>query len=414
MDYVLLALLSVISGCVLTVVVLNRWAMALRSESVRQHQAAAQLARESESLVQDKRALQVDQSTLAGQQREFRSQKISYSELAEENRGLRAEVRNVQIYTNKCALDVEEQQRRQQQQAELSQSLGQRYLKDTTRWIASGLNANNLPASRERLTKAIAACREIGLHVSSSQESQLFGDLEREFHRVLRASLQREEQARIRAQIREEQLREREAKREQEQLEREQLQIREALERALAQTHDEHAAEVEALRAQLAEAEARTQRAVSQAQLTKAGFVYVISNLGAFGDEVFKVGMTRRLEPMDRVRELGDASVPFPFDVHMMISSEDAPALEIALHRGLHHHRVNKVNLRKEFFRCSLEAIRSIVETHHGTVEFVIDPEALEYRQSLTMTDEDQEFIESMYEECDDELAIDGRVADEG
>jgi hypothetical protein len=113
------------------------------------------------------------------------------------------------------------------------------------------------------------------------------------------------------------------------------------------------------------------------AQQTKAGNVYVISNVGTFGAGVFKVGMTRRLEPLDRIRELGDASVPFPFDVHMMISCEDAPALECALHRALHKSRINRVNPRKEFFRTDLQLIVDVVQEHHGCVDYAADPEAL-------------------------------------
>jgi hypothetical protein len=157
------------------------------------------------------------------------------------------------------------------------------------------------------------------------------------------------------------------------------------------------------LQRRLAEAEERSQRAISQAQLTKSGHVYVISNIGSFGDGVFKVGMTRRLEPMDRVLELGGASVPFPFDVHMMISSDNAPALENALHRGLNRARINKTNPRKEFFRTDVVAICEIVKQQHGEVEYTLDAEALQYRQSVTMADEDQEFIESVYDELEEE-----------
>src|SRR5690606_27789669 len=98
------------------------------------------------------------------------------------------------------------------------------------------------------------------------------------------------------------------------------------------------------LEAALAEAHAKAERALSMAQQTRRGHVYVISNEGSFGRHVYKIGMTRRLEPMDRVRELGDASVPFPFDVHAMIFCDDAPALENALHKRLHERRRNLVN----------------------------------------------------------------------
>lgn len=115
----------------------------------------------------------------------------------------------------------------------------------------------------------------------------------------------------------------------------------------------------------------------------KQGHVYIISNIGSFGENVFKIGMTRRLEPMDRVKELSGASVPFDFDVHAMISCDDAPALEKTLHDSLEKYRINRINLRKEFFRVKLEKIINEVERHHGQVEYVADPAALQYLQSL-------------------------------
>ena len=116
------------------------------------------------------------------------------------------------------------------------------------------------------------------------------------------------------------------------------------------------------VQAQLDAAEAKDQRALSMAQQTRRGHVYVISNVGSFGEQVFKIGLTRRLEPMDRVKELGDASVPFEFDVHALIWADDAPALEAELHRRFDAERVNKVNPRKEFFRATLAEIRRQVE----------------------------------------------------
>lgn len=115
----------------------------------------------------------------------------------------------------------------------------------------------------------------------------------------------------------------------------------------------------------------------------KAGYVYVISNIGSFGEGVFKIGMTRRLDPMDRVKELGDASVPFNFDVHAMIFSDDAPKLEAALHREFEDRKVNIVNQRREFFRVTLEEIEAVVKANYErTVEFVKFPDADQYRTS--------------------------------
>jgi hypothetical protein len=171
---------------------------------------------------------------------------------------------------------------------------------------------------------------------------------------------------------------------------------------ALASADNQHSAEIESLRARLAEAEAK-ERAISQAQLTKAGFVYVISNIGSFGEGVFKIGMTRRLEPLERVRELGDASVPFPFDIHMMISCQNAPALENALHKALVKEQINKTNPRKEFFRSDIDAIVKLVSENHGQVEYVADPEAKQYRESQSMADDDVEFVERIFEKLDDD-----------
>ena len=119
-------------------------------------------------------------------------------------------------------------------------------------------------------------------------------------------------------------------------------------------------------------------------QNTRAGFVYIISNIGSFGESVYKIGMTRRLEPMDRINELSSASVPFPFDVHALIFSEDAPSLETLLHHHFQDQQVNKVNPRKEFFRVDLESIKQlIIENHNSTVQFVDIPDATEYRETL-------------------------------
>lgn len=124
-------------------------------------------------------------------------------------------------------------------------------------------------------------------------------------------------------------------------------------------------------------------------QNTRAGFVYIISNIGSFGEEVYKIGMTRRLEPLDRVKELSDASVPFEFDVHAMIFSEDAPGLENILHQTFRNYEVNKVNHRKEFFKVPLREVEQVVkDNYNATVTFTEVALAEEYRQSLAMQSE--------------------------
>ena len=124
-------------------------------------------------------------------------------------------------------------------------------------------------------------------------------------------------------------------------------------------------------------------RVKTMAEQTKYGYVYIISNIGSFGENVFKIGLTRRLDPMDRVRELSSASVPFVFDVHAMIFSEDAPALEARLHRKLSAQRINLVNSRKEFFRINLDELKQVLFEIDPNIDFIEDIEAKEYLQTL-------------------------------
>lgn len=124
----------------------------------------------------------------------------------------------------------------------------------------------------------------------------------------------------------------------------------------------------------------------------RAGYVYVISNIGAFGENVYKIGMTRRLEPMERIRELGNASVPFNFDVHALIFTEDAPKLESALHTAFAKRKVNKINHRREFFNVSLDEIKQVIRNNFDkTVEWFDVPEAEQYRQSIIIAQLEQQ-----------------------
>jgi hypothetical protein len=175
---------------------------------------------------------------------------------------------------------------------------------------------------------------------------------------------EKEEQARIREQMREEEKAAREAEKAKQQAEKEEAKYQELLQKAekeVLQASEKDKAKlnskIEELQQRIAEIEEK-KRAISQAMLTKTGHVYIISNVGSFGENIYKIGMTRRLEPMDRVKELGDASVPFPFDVHAMIRTSDAPSLENALHKHFDRRRLNLENERKEFFRVSIDEIR--------------------------------------------------------
>jgi len=149
-----------------------------------------------------------------------------------------------------------------------------------------------------------------------------------------------------------------------------------------------------------------SERAKSMAQQTKTGHIYVISNIGSFGDDIYKIGMTRRLEPLDRVKELGDASVPFIFDVHAMIHTADAPALENALHKKFEERRLNLVNNRKEFFSVSLKDIEKEVMKINPEAEFIETAEAKEFResQSILATREQQSKRSKVMSEYPDTL----------
>ncbi len=206
---------------------------------------------------------------------------------------------------------------------------------------------------------------------------------------------EQEEQRRIKEQIREEEkaIREfekaiREAQKEEETLKK----LIDKAQKEVSQANDEQKFKFEEKLRELEEklkiAEDKNQRAISMAQQTKSGNVYVISNIGSFGENVFKIGMTRRLEPLDRIKELGDASVPFEFDVHSMIFSNNAPKLERELHKKFMRLQMNKVNPRKEFFKVTLSDIKDEVEKMEINAKWTMTAEALHYRESLAIEEE--------------------------
>jgi len=203
---------------------------------------------------------------------------------------------------------------------------------------------------------------------------------------------ERDEQRRIKEQLREEEKARREyerairdAAKEEEVIKRAMEKAQQQIERASAEQKAKYEQQLEELLQKLKEAEERSQRALSMAQQTRRGHVYIISNIGSFGDHVYKIGLTRRLEPLDRVRELGDSSVPFSFDVHAMIFNDDAPALENSLHKHFVINQMNKVNHRKEFFRVDLTHIREEIEKMGLNVKWTMTAEAMEYRESLAI-----------------------------
>ena len=143
--------------------------------------------------------------------------------------------------------------------------------------------------------------------------------------------------------------------------------------------------EIAKLEKQIAASEERLSRATSEAQRTRAGYIYVISNIGSFGAGVVKIGMTRRLEPMERVIELSDASVPFRFDVHTLAFVENAPTVERKLHEQFGDRRINTQNLRKEFFRAEPQEVQAALETMGIQSDWYIDVEAREYRETQSI-----------------------------
>jgi hypothetical protein len=180
----------------------------------------------------------------------------------------------------------------------------------------------------------------------------------------------KEEQAAIRQQEREDEKARREAERRERDAAKKEAAAEQAVKEAQAameaSSESERAAyqqRIEELERQLAEAQEERQRAKSLAEQTRAGYVYVLSNIGSFGEDVYKIGMTRREDPDERRRELGDASVPFPFDYHAYIWTEDAPALERALHLHFDAKRLNLENQRKEFFRITIDEIQKEIDT---------------------------------------------------
>ena len=219
--------------------------------------------------------------------------------------------------------------------------------------------------------------------------------IEIEYEYYVKKEKQKEEQARLREQMKQEAEERRLLEQQKKQVEKEEEKYKleiEKVEEILKSTDDEEKlkqlnAKIEELKAQLGLVEEKKEDIV-KLQNGKAGYVYVISNLGSFGDKVFKVGMTRRLNPQDRINELGGASVPFTFDVHSFIFSDDAVGLEQKLHNILDDKRVNKINLRKEFFNVSIDEIERLVQDIDPSAEFNTTMVAEQYRQTLSINED--------------------------
>lgn len=226
-----------------------------------------------------------------------------------------------------------------------------------------------------------------------TEAKSLFIDAARvEYEYYIRRERMKEEQKALRDKMRQEAEERRRLEEEKKKLAAEESKYTNEMSKLQAQMNDASEEKAKLFEARIAELEAllskvnENKETIAKLQNGKAGCVYVISNLGSFGDHVFKIGMTRRLQPQERVDELGDASVPFSFDVHCFIFSEDASTLETAIHHRLNEKRVNKVNLRKEFFDISIDELEALVYELDPSAEFNRTMVAEQYRQSLSMT----------------------------
>ncbi len=260
--------------------------------------------------------------------------------------------------------------------------------------IIDKVKFNNVESIRKRIIKS---CDDLNKLNSKMQISiaPAYLDLKLQemnlcYEYTLKKQEEKEEQKRIREEQREAQKLQREIEDARKSSEKEKSHYKNALHRIEIQLQSASGTEraileekYSEIKQQLASIEEELKQLDYREANQRAGYVYVISNIGSFGEDVYKIGMTRRLDPMERIDELGDASVPFVFDVHAMIFSDDAPALESALHRAFDDKKVNMINTRREFFHTTLEEIEEVVKKNFDkTVEFTKIPNAEQYRES--------------------------------
>jgi len=270
---------------------------------------------------------------------------------------------------------------------------------------------NNIGNMEARIEKAYDAINKLGsthqITVTSDYFSLKLQELRLEFELQEKLYQEKEEQRKIREQMREEEKAQREIEKARKEAEEEEERNEKALQKARAEIEKAKGKELErlsekitVLEENLKKAHEMKERAISRAQFTKSGHVYIISNIGSFGDTVYKIGMTRRLEPMDRIDELGDASVPFDFDVHGMVYSDNAPELENRIHKKLESKRVNLVNRRAEFFDTTLDELEAIVKELNLQLQLTKIAEAKEYRETISL----KEAQRSTHQKTDAEL----------
>lgn len=263
--------------------------------------------------------------------------------------------------------------------------------------VINNVKYNNYDMSFRKITNSANQIAKLGqmlkICITTDYYNLKIEELQLALEFQIKKQEEKEEQRQLRAEERERVRLERELEEQRKKIEKEQSHYQKALLSVLKQLEEPDKSNDADLLAKRAELE--NQLGVIDANLQeldyreanqKAGYVYIISNIGSFGKDVYKIGMTRRLEPMERVYELGDASVPFNFDVHAMIFTDDAPKLEAALHRAFEDRKLNMVNTRREFFNVTLDEIKEVIMNNYDkTVEFVDVPDASQYRISQKM-----------------------------
>lgn len=267
--------------------------------------------------------------------------------------------------------------------------------------LIGGVTVNNVDSVRTKLQRSYDALNKIfavdGVKISEDFLAMKFEEMSLVYAYMVKVEEEKEQKKAIREQMVEEEKVRREIEREKQKIEKEENQFNNEVKKLMGymqKAKDDvekqlYIDKIQELEDKLKALASDKENVLQREQNTRAGFVYIISNIGSFGESVYKIGMTRRLDPMDRINELSSASVPFPFDVHAMIFSEDAPALETLLHHHFQENQVNKVNARKEFFRVDLDEIKKLVlENHNATVKFVDIPDALEYRETLKIEEQ--------------------------
>ena len=255
---------------------------------------------------------------------------------------------------------------------------------------------NNVNLIMERIRKSYDTLNKLGksseVNLSKEYLELKIKEIVLEYEYQVKRQNEKEEMRAIQEELREEEKAKRDFERAQREAEKEEFDFQKALlkarrevEKVTGELQEQLNSKILSLEQELLLVQEKKERALSMAQQTKRGHVYIISNIGSFGENVYKIGMTRRLEPSDRVRELGDASVPFKFDTHAMIYSDEARTLENELHKAFSDRKVNMLNYRKEFFNVSLVEIEEKIQELGFESEFTIFPEAMQYRETLAV-----------------------------